>query len=141
MDTQQEHSLFDMQMDDSSQQSLLSVSKWAKFIAVSGIIIGAIALIFALAYGPQIIQVFTTMLKIGVSQEEAGMLIGVLVVVVLLICGWLYFLLRSASLLNRGLESRSSALLAEGFRSMRVYFVISFIISLLSIISVITEMI
>lgn len=141
MDHQQESSLFDIQMDADAQTSLLSISKWAKFVAVTGIIIGVIVLILALAYGPQIIQAFTAMFSIGMNQEEAGMLIAILVIAVLLVSFWLYFLLRTSNLLNRGLESRSSAQLAAGFRSMRVYLVISFIISLLSILSAISDLI
>jgi hypothetical protein len=141
MDHQQESSLFDIQMDTDAQTSLLSISKWAKFVAITGIIIGAIVLILALAYGPQIIQAFTSLFSIGMNQEEAGMLIAILVIAVLLVSFWLYFLLRTSSLLNRGLESRSSAQLAAGFRSMRVYFVISFIMSLLSILSALSDLI
>ncbi|MBK6825968.1 MAG: hypothetical protein IPG86_03385 [Chitinophagaceae bacterium] len=141
MDQQQESSLFDIQMDVDAQTSLLSISKWAKFVAITGIIIGAIVLILASAYGPQIIQAFTSLFSIGMNQEEAGMLIAILVIAVLMVSFWLYFLLRTSSLLNRGLESRSSAQLAAGFRSMRVYFVISFIMSLLSILSALSDLI
>ncbi len=141
MDHQQESSLFDIQMDTDAQTSLLSISKWAKFVAITGIIIGAIVLILASAYGPQIIQAFTSLFSIGMNQEEAGMLIAILVIAVLMVSFWLYFLLRTSSLLNRGLESRSSAQLAAGFRSMRVYFVISFIMSLLSILSALSDLI
>ncbi|HRG81039.1 MAG TPA: hypothetical protein PLO99_00925 [Chitinophagaceae bacterium] len=140
MDQQQESSLFDIHMDNQAQSSLLAISKWAKFVAVTGIIIGAIVLVLAISYGPQIIQAFSALLSLGTNQEEAGVLIATLVIAVLLVSFWLYFLLRTSNLLNQGLESRSSALLAAGFRSMRVYFVISFVMSLLSIISALTEL-
>ncbi len=141
MDQHQESSLFDIHMDSQAQSSLLSISKWAKFVAVTGIIIGAIVLVLAISYGPQIIQAFSALLSLGTDQEEAGVLIATLVIAVLLVSFWLYFLLRTSNLLNQGLESRSSALLAAGFRSMRVYFVISFVMSLLSIISALSELI
>ena len=141
MDQQQESSLFDIHMDNQAQSSLLAISKWAKFVAVTGIIIGAIVLVLAISYGPQIIQAFSALLSLGTNQEEAGVLIATLVIAVLLVSFWLYFLLRTSNLLNQGLESRSSALLAAGFRSMRVYFVISFVMSLLSIISALSELI
>lgn len=141
MEQQQESSLFDLNMDDTGQSSLLSISKWTNFIAVTGIIIGSVIIMLALSYGMQVIQVFSALLSLGGNQREAGMLIAKLLAGVLLAGAWLYFLLRTSGQLRRGLEAKSSAQLAEAFRSMRTYFVISFLLSLLSILSVFSDII
>lgn len=140
MDQPQEQSIFDMQLDADAQSSLLSVSKWTNFIAVTGFIIGALVLILAAAYGSEIIQSFSALLSIGGGEEVAGTILVVLGIVVVLLAVWIYFLLRASGLIRRGLASRNSAMLADGFRAMRIYFVISFVISLLSLLSTLSEM-
>lgn len=139
MDHQQESSLFDLHLDEAGQSSLLSISKWARFVAVTGIIIGSILLVLALAYGSEIVEVFAALLSIGSKKGTTGMLVLLLIAAIMLVAAWLYFLLRTATLLNNGLESHNTELLAAGFRAMKTYFVISFILSLLSILSAITE--
>lgn len=140
MDQPQEQSIFDMQLDAEGQASILSVSKWTSFIAITGFIIGGLVLILAAIYGSEIIQSFSALLSIGGEEDMAGAILVVLAIVVVLLCVWLYFLLRASGLLRKGLASRDSAMLADGFRAMRIYFVISFVISLLSLLSTLSEM-
>jgi uncharacterized membrane protein YdbT with pleckstrin-like domain len=140
MDQPQEQSLFDMQLDAEAQSSLLSVSKWTNFIAITGFIIGGLVLALAAAYGTQILQSFSELLSIGGNEEVAGVILVVIVIAIVLVAVWLYFLMKASRLIKRGLSSRNSAIMADGFRAMRVYFVISFVISLLSLLSTLTEL-
>jgi hypothetical protein len=65
----------------------------------------------------------------------AGALIAIVLVVLLVMGCWLFFLFRASTLLKKGVQSRDTAQLAEGFKAMRIYFIFSFIISLLSMLS------
>lgn len=140
MDQPQEQSLFDMQLDAEAQSSLLSVSKWTNFIAITGFIIGGLVLALAAAYGTQILESFSELLSIGGNEEVAGVILVVIVIAIVLVAVWLYFLMKASRLIKRGLSNRNSAIMADGFRAMRVYFVISFVISLLSLLSTLTEL-
>ncbi len=134
MEQNQDQSLFDMNMDASTQGHLLSISKWTKFISVTGFVVGGIVLILLAAYGTEIMKQFSKLLSFG-DADFAGMLIAIVLVAFLLMGCWLYFLFRASTLLRKGLQSRDTTQLSEGFKSMRIYFVFSFIISVLSILS------
>lgn len=134
MDQNQDQSLFDMNMTSATQGHLLSISKWGKFISVTGFIIGALILLMFAAYGQAILKQVTALMSFG-DSDVAGVLIAVVVIVCLLMGCWIFFLFKSASLLKRGLQNQNTTMLADGFKAMRIYFVFSLIMSVLSILS------
>lgn len=134
MEQNNDVSLFDMNMDASTQTHLLSVSKWTKFISITGFVTGALFLILLAAFGQQIITSFSGLFSVG-ETDLAGALIAVVIIALVLVGCWLFFLFKSSRLLKAGLENRNSAMLADGFKAMRVYFIFSFIMSLLGILS------
>ena len=136
MEQSQDQSLFDMNMDSNTQSHLLSISKWTKFISVTGFVVGGIALLSLAAFGAEIIKQFSALFSFG-DADLAGALIAVVLAVFLLMGFWVYFLFRASSLLKRGLQNRDTAQLADGFKAMRIYFVFSFVISVLSMLSTI----
>ena len=138
MEQNQNTSLFDMNMDSQTQSHILSISKWTRFIAITGFVVGALALILFAAYGEQIFRAFSVLFSAGESNL-AGAVIVVAVLVLALVACWLFFLIKSSNLLRKGLESRNSVTLAEGFRAMRMYFTFSFIISILSMLGTLTS--
>jgi hypothetical protein len=134
MEQNQDKSLFEMNMDSTTQSHLLSISRWTKFISVTGFILGGIVLILFAVYGAEIVKQFSILFSFG-KGDLAGALIAV-ALVGLLLCGlWIYFLFRASVLLKKGLQNRDTAQLADGFKAMRIYFVFSFVISVLSILS------
>jgi hypothetical protein len=133
MEQNQDQSLFDMNMDGNTQSHLLSISKWTKFISVTGFIIGGLILLAVAAYGAEIVKRFSALFSFG--DADFTLLIVLVVLICLLMGFWLYFLFRASTLLKRGLQSRDTAQLADGFKAMRSYFIFSFIISALSILS------
>ena len=135
----QESSLFEMNMDASAQSYLLSVSKWTKFISIVGFITCALVLILFAAYGQNIIQAFSVLISLG-SADRAGILIAIVVVAAVLVFLWLFFLIKSSNLLKRGLDTKNTALIADGFKAMRIYFSLSIVINLLNIISTLSNM-
>lgn len=134
MEQNQDQSLFDMNMDSTTQSHLLSISKWAKFISITGFVIAGIVILLLAAYGPVIVKSFSVLFSFG-DADLAGVLIAIVLVMLLIFGFWLYFLFRTSSLLKRGLQNRDTAQLADGFKAMRIFFVFSFIISVLGILS------
>ncbi|MDZ4810116.1 MAG: hypothetical protein SGI96_17910 [Bacteroidota bacterium] len=134
MEQNQDQSLFDMNMDSTTQSHLLSISKWTKFISITGFVIGGLFLLLLAAYGSEIIDRVSVLFTVG-DADLAGAVIAIVLVAMLLIGFWLFFLLRASTLLKRGLQNRNTVQLADGFKAMRIYFVFSFVISILSMLS------
>jgi hypothetical protein len=134
MEQNQDQSLFDMNMDSTTQSHLLSISKWTKFISITGFVVGGLFIILLAALGSEIISKFSAIFSFG-DANMAGALIAIVLVVLLVMGCWLFFLFRASTLLKKGVQSRDTAQLAEGFKAMRIYFIFSFIISLLSMLS------
>ena len=134
MEHNQDQSLFDMNMDSSTQSHLLSISKWTKFISIVGFVICGLVLLLLAVYGAKITEQLSVLFSFG-NSELAGALIAVVLVVLLLFGFWIYFLFKVSNLLRNGLQSRDTVLLADGFKAMRIYFIFSFVISVLSLLS------
>ena len=134
MEQQPEQSLFDMNMDSNTQSHLLSISKWTKFISITGFVVGAIVLLALAVLGARVADQLSTLFSLG-NSDMAGLLIVMLLVVLLLVGFWLFFLFRASTLLKRGLESKDTIILADGFKAMKSFFIFSFIISILSLLS------
>jgi hypothetical protein len=134
-------SLFDMELDAVGQNHLNTISKWGKFISITLLVIMLITGGLLAAFYQEIV----TWLRNDLNYDEE-IANGVLVVlIVFLIIGLvpLFFLLRAATLIRRGLVTQDGDRLADGFRSLKIVFTISAIISilflLLSIISLVTN--
>jgi hypothetical protein len=139
MDQERSPSLFEMEMDGTAQSNLLSISKWAKFISVTGFVIGALATLGLLIGGSALLRQMAALTSFGQTDIAGAFIVGALIVMVFL-GAWIYFLFRSSTMIRRGLQSRSSSDLAEGFKAMRIYFVFSVVVSLLSILGTLFAM-
>jgi hypothetical protein len=132
-------SLFEMDLDASGQNHLNTISKWGKFIAITGLIIVALALL-GLATQYQVIAD-----RIGglfsFNNDVAGILIAVLVIFGGLIIILFIFLLRACTLIKQGLVSQNSDRIADGFKALKVVFTISIIFSSLTILGVILTLV
>lgn len=134
MEPNQEQSLFDSSMDHVTQEHLQSVSKWTRFISITGFVALGLVLITLLVAGSQLAGQLSTLSGFG-GMDIAGAMIAIVIIVMLIIGLWIYFLFKASNLLSSGLQNRDSAMLAEGFRSMKTYFIISFVLSVLSLLS------
>jgi len=137
MEPNQEQSLFDTSMDHVTQEHLQSVSKWTRFISITAFVALGLVLIIMLVAGSQLTSQLSSLPGFG-GMEMAGAMIAIVIVVLLIVGLWVYFLFKASNLLNNGLQNRDSAMLAEGFRAMKTYFIISFVLSILSLLSSLT---
>jgi hypothetical protein len=139
MEQDQSSSLFEMDIDSTDQAYLLSVSKWTRMIAITGFVVCGLMLLLLAAFGSRIATLIASLSGLG-QGNLAGILIAVIIVVFAYAAIWLYFLFKSSNLLKKGLQNRSTIDLAEGFKAMRIYFVLSMIISTISILGTISGM-
>jgi len=139
MEQDQSSSLFEMDIDSTDQAYLLSVSKWTRMIAITGFVVCGLMLLLLAAFGSRIATLIASLSGLG-QGNLAGVLIAVIIVVFAYAAIWLYFLFKSSNLLKKGLQNRNTIDLAEGFKAMRIYFVLSMIISTISILGTISGM-
>jgi hypothetical protein len=134
MEQNQDKSLFDMNMDSTAQNHILSISKWTKFISVTGFIFGGLIVLLLVMVGTEIINQLSAYSPLGTGNGTTALII--LFVVVLLVAGfWIYFLFRASNMLKRGLQNRNAAEIGEGFKALKTYFTFSIVFSTLGIIS------
>ena len=139
MEQDQPSSLFEMDMDNTAQANLLSISKWTRFISITGFVVGALLLLLIAVAGSRVIDQISALTAFG-EGNFAGAIIAVVIIVFAFAGTWLYFLFKASSLIKRGLQNRNTDTLAQGFKAMRIYFVFSMIFSVLSILGTLTSM-
>lgn len=137
MEPNQEQSLFDTNMDHVTQEHIQSVAKWTRFISITGFVALGLVLIILLVAGTQLTGQISTLYSLD-ATGMAGALIAIVIIALLITALWIYFLFKGSNLLSAGLQNRDSAMLAEGFRAMKTYFIISFVLSILSLLSSLT---
>jgi len=139
MDRDQSSSLFEMELDQSGQANILAVSKWTRFISIVGIVCIALVLIAFAASGQEILANLGYLYSFGDSDMAVTLLVLVLLVIAFF-CVWVFFLLKASNLLKKGILGKNATDIAEGFRAMKIFFILSVIISVVSILSTILSM-
>ncbi len=139
MGQDQSSSLFEMELDQSGQANILAVSKWTRFISIVGIVCIAIVLIALAAGGKEIIANLGSLYSLGES-DVAMTLVVLILLVIAFFCVWVFFLLKASNLLKKGILGKNATDIAEGFRAMKTFFILSTIISIFSILTTIISM-
>lgn len=139
MDQDQSSSLFEMELDQSGQANILAVSKWTRFISIVGIVCIALVLIALAANGQEILVGLGALYSFEDSDVAVTLLVLVLLVIAFF-CVWVFFLLKASNLLKKGILGKNATDIAEGFRAMKTFFILSVIISIFSILSTILNM-
>ena len=134
MEPNQEQSLFDSNMDHVTQEHLQSVAKWTRFISITGFVVLGLMLVFLLVAGSQLASTLSALPGFG-ALDMAGAVFAIVIIVMLIFGLWIFFLFKASNSLTNGMQNRDAAMLADGFRAMKTYFIISFVFSVLSLLS------
>lgn len=121
-------SLFDLRVDDRAYNNLSEASRWAKFFAIAILISMGIFFLFVIAFSSRISQIFSGM-------EGADLTVIFIIVFIILgaIVGTLmYFLIRGANLIRKGLQYNDQAVFNDGLASLRNYFVMYGVLTVIS---------
>lgn len=135
----QETSLFELEIDALGQSHLNNVSKWGKFIAITGLVIVALAALLLAAQYREIAERIGRL--VAFDSSTAGLLIAVLVIFGGIALLLLVFLLKACVLIKQGLLLQDSDRIADGFKALKVVFTISIIYSSLTILGVIISLV
>jgi hypothetical protein len=140
MEQNEQAPLFDMELDAQGQTSLMSVTTWTRFMTITGFIVCGLAIIGLLAAKDDLADAIASYGSISASSSEIGILVIVCVIVLAIVLVWLFLLFKASTTIKRALVSRNSAELADGFKHLRNFFILSTIFSTLSLISTIKSL-
>lgn len=118
-----EKNLFDLQLDAIAKNHLKETAKWARFLAIVGLI-GLSILVIASVIAAVTINNKTNNYyddPVSGTAEVAGTIIGMLMIVALYFFPC-YFLLRFSAKMNSALASDDAATLNESLRNLKVTF-------------------
>jgi hypothetical protein len=132
-------SLFEMDIDALGQSHLNTISKWGKFVSITLLIIVLLGILgLATQYDKIIDQIGDLR---AFDNTTAGILLAVVIVFIGVLLLVLFFLLRACILIKQGLVAQNSDRIADGFKALKVVFIISIIFSALTILSSIFNLI
>jgi hypothetical protein len=144
-------SLFDVEIDTYAQNHLNTISKWGRFISITGLIVLGLYVLLIITLGQTIIIAIRELLagdtgmQAGVRSDEVSgiiwMLVAIVIIFILLGAAWCYFLLRASTLFKKGLITRNSNDISDGFTSLKNLFIVSIIITTIFILSTLYGMV
>lgn len=128
---EQDSSLFDLSIDNYSQQSLEQASKWAKFLAIIFICIAVLGTIGFIMASDSISRVlsFNDMFS-PLSSFFFAVVIVVLIVVIVMII----LLFNFSNSVANGIRETNQAELEKGITSLKNYFMLSGIVGIIILI-------
>jgi hypothetical protein len=134
-DLRQDHlSQMDLQVDNIVRQQFYEAGKWSKFIAIVMFVACGLMLLFGILGGAAI---YTALKKFGnyqfITDFDGTLLIAVLVLVVAILAVVYYFLYNFSRKIKRALISDNTTELNEGLKSLKTFFIISTVLSILSL--------
>lgn len=135
MENNQQESFLHMHLDYDGGNILRETVRWSRFLSIVGIVALSIFLLaFALA-GAALLPALSSLAP-GIDSlaglGSALLIVGVLVVLV--IFGYLvYMLYRFSVLTRRGIDHQDQASFAKGMACLKIYFLISGIFAILSL--------
>ncbi|MBN8850274.1 MAG: hypothetical protein BGO55_32825 [Sphingobacteriales bacterium 50-39] len=137
MENNQQDSFLQMHLDYDGGNILRETVRWSRFLSIVGIIALALCLlVFALA-GSAILAAFSRLAP-GLEGMEnlGGAIIIVAVLIGVSIAGFIVYMLYRFSVLTRkGIEHQDQTLFAEGMKCLKIYFLASGILAVLSLLS------
>lgn len=140
---QQDHlSEMDLQLDGEVRQHFTEAGKWAKFISIVVFIGCALVLVFGIIGGASIVNAFRSVGNIdGILRNFGGQLIiAVIVFVVAVVSFVYYFLFTFSQKMKNALLTESTAQFNAALKSLKIFFIITTVLALLSLVNSIANM-
>jgi hypothetical protein len=130
----QQSSLFEMDLDNEARYSFGEMARWAKFLAIVAIVGLSLFILFFLAFGKRIAYAMTTLFPGEITG--LGTAVVVIMLIVVAICAvLLYFLFRASNGIRTGITTNSQEIFNDGLNSLKIYFMIYGILSILTTLS------
>jgi hypothetical protein len=131
--------LIDLNVDHDASNSLNETARWTKFISIVGII-GVALLLICLAFAGTMVTALTSKMMPGL-ESYSGILIGILIIIVAILGLMVSLLYRFSTNIKKGIDTNDQELFNKGLNSLKIYFIISGVFALLSLLTNFTSLI
>jgi len=126
----------DLQADNEVKQQLFDASKWTKFISISAFVACAFLVLVAIMGGEVLAEMAGRMMPNEMFRGvKVGFFLGILVFLIAVITFVYYLLFNFSSKVKRALLSENTDLLNGGLRSLKIFFIISGVFSILTLLN------
>ncbi len=132
----------DIRVDNQVKNQFAEAAKWSKFISILVFVFAGIMLVVGVTGGSYILQAFEK-LSGSIPQFEnvnAALIIGAVVVVVALVSVNYFFLYKFATKIKQAISTEDQMAMTEALSALKIFFIISVVISGLSIIKSILDL-
>ena len=137
---EESQSILELQVDQTASKNLSDAARWAKFFSIVGFIGIALMVICVLAFQSRIVEALSEIIP-GLSTTSGMALVITTFIIVAVIVGILmYFLFRASILIKRGIETRNQDAFNSGLASLKAYFTMYGILTILGLVSTITSL-
>ncbi|HLY70989.1 MAG TPA: hypothetical protein VKR53_14750 [Puia sp.] len=134
MEENPNQSLIDLTVDYDAANILGEIARWTKFIAITGII-AICCLILVLFFGGNGVVSRIADRYLSGSENLRGFILFAIVIVVALLGVIVFLLYRFSALVKKGIDIQDQDLFNKGLHSLKIYFIISGTLALITLIS------
>jgi TRAP-type C4-dicarboxylate transport system permease small subunit len=131
----QQNSIFELEVDNETRQSLYDTAKWAKFLAIVATVCLAVFVLLFIIFGTRIGAALSTLIPGGDAFNAGAMIIVIVLIIVAILGALTYFLMKASSGIKLGIDTNNQEALNNGLNSLRIYFIIYGILSILGTLS------
>jgi uncharacterized membrane protein YdbT with pleckstrin-like domain len=115
-------SILELQVDQSASRSLSDAARWARFLSIVGFIGMGLLILCLLLAGSAITNALSQLAPTMGLGESYGFVVAIVILAALIVGVLMYFLLRGATLIKRGIETRHQETFNNGLSSLKAYF-------------------
>jgi TRAP-type C4-dicarboxylate transport system permease small subunit len=130
-----QNSIFELEVDNETRNSLYETAKWAKFLAIVATVCLAVFVLLFIIFGTRIGAAVSTLIPGGDTLDAGAMIIIFVLIIVAILGALTYFLMKASSGIKLGIDTNNQEALNNGLNSLRIYFMIYGIITILGTLS------
>ena len=128
-------SILELQVDQTASKNLSEVSRWAKFLSITGFVFMGCMLIVFIAMRSQIASTLSQVIPGFAEVNSLGVLVAFFIIIAGIVFLLMYFLFRGSILIKKGIETKSQDMFNNGLASLKAYFMMYGILAIIALIS------
>ena len=130
-----DQSILELQVDQTASKNLSEVSRWAKFLSITGFVFMGCMLIVFIAMRSQITSTLSQVIPGFAEVNSLGVLVAFFIISAGIVFLLMYFLFRGSILIKKGIETKSQDMFNNGLASLKAYFMMYGILAIIALIS------
>lgn len=134
---EENQSILELQVDETASKNLSDAARWAKFLSIIGFVGIGLMIIICLSFQARIVDALSELLP--ATTNGLTFILTIMVIVAIIFGVLLYFLFRASILMKRGIETKNQEVFNNGLASLKAYFTMYGILTILGLIFSITS--